>query len=47
MSEERSRGRIISIDEGLVKSQLGSVVRETVERTLSNKGIYQLFLGKA
>lgn len=35
MSEERSQGRIISIDEGLVKSQLGSVVRETVEQTLN------------
>jgi putative transposase len=36
MSEERSQGRIISIDEGLVKSQLGEVVRETVEQTLNN-----------
>jgi len=35
MSDERSQGRIISIDEGLVKSQLGSVVRETVEQTLN------------
>ncbi len=35
MSEERSQGRIISIDEGLVKSQLGEVVRETVEETLN------------
>ncbi|WP_129633876.1 IS256 family transposase [Candidatus Oscillochloris fontis] len=35
MSEERSQGRIISIDEGLVKSQLGRVVRETVEQTLN------------
>ena len=35
MSEERSQGRIISIDEGLVKSQLGDVVRETVEQTLN------------
>ncbi len=33
MSEERSQGRIISIDEGLVKSQLSTVVRETVEET--------------
>ena len=36
MSDERSQGRIISIDEGLVKSQLGEVVRETVEQTLNN-----------
>jgi putative transposase len=35
MSEERSQGRIISIDEGLVKSQLGNVVRETIEQTLN------------
>jgi len=35
MSEERSQGRIISIDEGLVKSQLEDVVRETVEQTLN------------
>ena len=35
MGEERSQGRIISIDEGLVKSQLGDVVRETVEQTLN------------
>lgn len=35
MSDERSQGRIISIDEGLVKSQLGNVVRETVEQTLN------------
>lgn len=36
MSEERSQGRIISIDEGLVKSRLGEVVRETVEQTLNS-----------
>jgi transposase-like protein len=36
MSDERSQGRIISIDEGLVKSHLGEVVRETVEQTLNN-----------
>ena len=36
MSAERSQGRIISIDEGLVKSQLGEVVRETVEQTLNS-----------
>ena len=36
MSDERSQGRIISIDEGLVKSQLGEVVRETVEQTLNS-----------
>lgn len=35
MSEDRSQGRIISINEGLVKSQLGEVVRETVEETLN------------
>ena len=35
MSEERSQGRIISIDEGLVKSQLGAVIRKTVEQTLN------------
>lgn len=35
MSEERSQGRIISIDEELVKSQLGDVVRDTVEQTLN------------
>ena len=35
MSEERSQGRIICIDEGLVKSQIGDVVRETVEQTLN------------
>jgi putative transposase len=35
MSEERSQRRIISIDEGLVKSQLGEVVRENVEQTLT------------
>jgi len=35
MSENRSQGRIISINEGLVKSQLGEVVRETVEDTLN------------
>lgn len=35
MSEERSQGRIIRIDEGLVKSQLSTVVRETVEETLN------------
>jgi len=36
MSEERSQGRIIRIDEGLVKAQLGEVVRETVEQTLNS-----------
>ncbi len=36
MSEGRPQGKIISIDEGLVKSQLGEVVRETVEQTLNN-----------
>ncbi|GAB1484065.1 hypothetical protein MASR2M78_28820 [Treponema sp.] len=36
MSAERSQGRIISIDDGLVKSQLGEVVRETVEQTLNS-----------
>lgn len=35
MSEERPQGRIISINEGLVKSQLGDVVRETVEQALN------------
>ena len=35
MSDERLQKRIISIDEGLVKSQLGEVVRETVEETLN------------
>lgn len=35
MSAEHSQGKIISIDEGLVKSQLGEVVRETVEQTLN------------
>lgn len=35
MSDERPQKRIISIDEGLVKSQLGEVVRETVEETLN------------
>lgn len=35
MSEESSQGRIISIDEGFVKSQLSSVVRETCEETLN------------
>lgn len=35
MSEESSQGRIIRIDEGLVKSQLNTVVRETVEETLN------------
>lgn len=35
MNEERSQGRIINIDEGLVKSQLSTVVRETVEETLN------------
>lgn len=35
MSEERSQGRIIRIDEGLVKFQLSTVVRETVEGTLN------------
>ena len=34
MSKERSQRRIISIDEGLVKSQIGDVVREIVEQTL-------------
>jgi transposase-like protein len=32
---DSSQGRIISIDEGLVKSQLSTVVRETVEETLN------------
>jgi putative transposase len=36
MSEERPQGRIISIDEGQVKSQLNAVVRETVEQTLNS-----------
>lgn len=35
MSDECPQKRIISIDEGLVKSQLGEVVRETVEETLN------------
>ena len=35
MSEERSQRKIINIDEGLVKSQLSDVVRETVEQTLN------------
>lgn len=35
MSNERLQKRIISIDEGLVKSQLEEVVRETVEETLN------------
>ena len=37
MSDERPQKRIISIDEGLVKSQLGGVVRETVEETLNKR----------
>ena len=36
MSEERPQGRIISIAEGQVKSQLNAVVRETVEQTLNS-----------
>ena len=36
MSEERPQRKIINIDEGLVKSQLGEVVRETVEQTLNS-----------
>ncbi len=35
MSEERPQKRIISIDEGLVKSQIREVVRETVEETFN------------
>lgn len=35
MSDECPQKRIISIDEALVKSQLGEVVRETVEETLN------------
>jgi len=35
MSDEHPQKRIISIDEGLVKSQLGEVVRKTVEETLN------------
>ena len=35
MNQEGSQGKIISIDEGLVKSQLGQTVRETVEETLN------------
>jgi transposase-like protein len=35
MSEGCSQGRIINIDESLVKRQLGEVVRETVEETLN------------
>jgi len=35
MSDERPQKRIISIEEGLVKSQIGEVVRETVEETLN------------
>jgi len=35
MSDERPQKRIISIDEGHVKSQLGEVVRKTVEETLN------------
>lgn len=35
MSDERPQGKIIRIDEGLVKAQLGEVVRETVEETLN------------
>ena len=35
MSEERSQRRIIRINERLVKSQLSTVVRETVEETLN------------
>jgi len=33
MSEERVQGRIISIDEGLVKSQLRELARDYVEQT--------------
>ena len=36
MSEGCPQGRIISIDEGQVKSQLNAVVRETVEQTLNS-----------
>lgn len=35
MNQEGPQGRIITIDEGLVKQQLGAVVRETVEETLN------------
>jgi transposase-like protein len=35
MNQEGSQGRIIRIDEGLVKQELGEVVRETVEETLN------------
>ena len=35
MNQEGSQGKIINIDEQLVKSQLGEVVRETVEETLN------------
>jgi putative transposase len=35
MNQEGSQGKIINIDEALVKSQLGEVVRETVEETLN------------
>ncbi len=35
MSAECPQKRSISIDEGLVKNQLGEVVRETVEETLN------------
>jgi transposase-like protein len=35
MNPEGSQGKIIKIDEGLVKRELGEVVRETVEETLN------------
>jgi transposase-like protein len=35
MNQDGSQGRIIRIDEGLVKQELGEVVRETVEETLN------------
>ena len=35
MDPEGPQGRIIQIDEGLVKRELGEVVRETVEETLN------------
>lgn len=35
MNQEGSQGRIIRIDEGLVKQELGEVVRATVEETLN------------
>ncbi len=35
MNQDGSQGRIIRIDEGLVKQELGEVVRETVDETFN------------